>query len=139
LEKFDSFGAAFGRLVRLRRGEKGWSQSNLATFVFADRTDPQDEKHKSDVSKLESGRTTNPQARLVNLYAKALGITQSEIETLRRTAAEANSKPTEQLRLTLEYKRLSAVGITEAAIVGLAQQVNAQIDSHKTLGRSFSP
>ncbi len=88
----ETFGAAFGRLVKAKRG-KDWTQSSLAADMFPNQEDA-GEKRKGDISKLENGKVANPDTRTVALIAGVLGITDAEIDALR---IQVQMSPQEQL------------------------------------------
>lgn len=81
-----SFGQRFGALVARKREECGWSFAQLADKVY-----PADglagESRKSDVQKLEVGKSKKPNAATILKYRLALALTQDEIDTC-RTAEE---------------------------------------------------
>lgn len=89
----DSFGAAFGRLVKARRGEQKLTQGQLAESVWPGDSNAA-ETRKGDISKLERGRVSEPHATTVRRIAKALHITEEEIDALRK---QARMTPQEQL------------------------------------------
>jgi tetratricopeptide (TPR) repeat protein len=84
LDGQDSFGAAFGRLMKRKRGTRV-TQAQLACLLYPNLGEDA-EKRKGDISKLESGKVPNPNAATVRKIADALGITDEEIETLQRRA-----------------------------------------------------
>ncbi len=86
-----SFGAAFGRLVRERRGKRGWSQASLGLVVFRDRITDDGDKLKQDVSKLERGKIANPHQRVVQAYCDALDIKPHEVEALKSQVEASDS------------------------------------------------
>ncbi len=88
----ETFGAAFGRLVKAKRG-KDWTQSSLAAAMFPNQEDA-GEKRKGDISKLENGKVANPDARTIALVAGVLGIADAEIDALRK---QVQMSPQEQL------------------------------------------
>ncbi len=85
-----TFGAAFGRLVKERRGQRRWSQATLGLDVFRERATDDGDKLKQDVSKLERGKIANPHQRIVQAYCDALGIKAHEVEALRAQADTAD-------------------------------------------------
>lgn len=89
-----SFGAAFGQLVKLKRGAQGVTLAELARRAYPNLGDDA-ETRKGDLSKLENGKVLNPNASTVRKIADALGITDEEIETLQR---RARSPLSDQLR-----------------------------------------
>jgi tetratricopeptide (TPR) repeat protein/transcriptional regulator with XRE-family HTH domain len=134
----DSFGAAFGRLVRQRRGDRGLSQANLAAIVFADRADPADESHKADVSRLETGRIANPQARIVVSYAQALGITDAEVAALRRAPdIPVGAASPEVMTLVAELHHTKATSVPLAALTAMARKINPRITDRNEVVRAL--
>ncbi len=89
----DSFGAAFGRLVKRKRAELRLTQGQLAESVW-----PNDEnaaeKRKPDISKLETGKIANPHTTTVQRIADVLDVSPQEIDALHR---QAQMTPAEQL------------------------------------------
>jgi transcriptional regulator with XRE-family HTH domain len=78
----DRFGVLFGRLVREKRGIEGLSLDDLA-----DKTGIT----KSRLSNLETGKTSNPQARTVDALCVALNILREERAACHPTAAPSRS------------------------------------------------
>jgi transcriptional regulator with XRE-family HTH domain len=74
------FGAAFGRLIREKRGIESMSQEELAFQAGVT---------KARISELETGKVANPQARTIDALCVALNITRAE-----RTACYAQESPT---------------------------------------------
>lgn len=74
-----SFGERLGALIRQKRGERAWSQENLADAAFGDPT------RKGMISQLENGRIRNPQQRTVARITEVLEISGEEINTCRST------------------------------------------------------
>ena len=93
----DSFGAAFGRLVKERRGNRRMKQGTLGSLVFADRANTSPEVCKQDVSKLERGQIANPTARVIAAYCAVLEISPAEVEAIHRQIAEPDPEPVEAL------------------------------------------
>ena len=91
----DSFGAAFGRLVKRKRGEMypKWTQGDLAAALYPNQDDAR-ETRKGDISKLENGKVANPNTNTITNIAKALDISADEIDTLQR---QAQMSPAQQL------------------------------------------
>jgi len=89
----DSFGAAFGRLVKRKRAEMRLTQGQLAESVWPNDANAA-QTRKPDMSKLENGKIANPQTTTVERIAKALEIPPAEIDELRR---QAQMSPQEQL------------------------------------------
>ncbi len=71
-----SFGEAFGRLIRKKRGIEGLTQQELAVTAFGD------ENYKSRISELENGRVSNPQAKTIDALIVALYISEDEISQI---------------------------------------------------------
>ncbi|KCZ89735.1 helix-turn-helix domain-containing protein [Hyphomonas jannaschiana] len=71
-----SFGEAFGRLIKQKRGVEGLTQQALAVLAFGD------EAYKTRISELENGRVLNPQAKTIDALAVALNIAEDEINQL---------------------------------------------------------
>ena len=71
-----SFGEAFGRLIKQKRGVEGLTQQELAVLAFGK------EANKTRISELENGRVANPQAKTVDALIIALKISQDEIDQL---------------------------------------------------------
>jgi transcriptional regulator with XRE-family HTH domain len=65
----DSFGVQFGRLVRIKRGNKGLSQDRLAAKSGLT---------KARISDIETGKIANPQAKTVDTLCEALTISLEE-------------------------------------------------------------
>jgi len=89
----DSFGAAFGRLMKRKRAEMRITQGQLAAMIYPD-IENAAETRKGDISKLENGKVANPNTNTISKIAKALGITDEEIDTLHK---QAQMSPAEQL------------------------------------------
>jgi len=89
----ETFGAAFGRLVKAKRAEHKLTQGQLAERVWPNDSNAA-ETRKADISKLENGKTANPHTNTVKRIADVLGITAEEIDTLHR---QAQMSPQEQL------------------------------------------
>ena len=51
---FDTFGAAFGRLVKRKRAEKRMTQGQLAVALYPNLEPHEAEARKGDISKLEN-------------------------------------------------------------------------------------
>ncbi len=79
-----TFGAEFGLLVKRRRALRGLSQDQLANLLWAELKGPKDHPRKPDISRLETGRVANPQERTVLLICEKLGISEHEVNVLRR-------------------------------------------------------
>ena len=79
-----AFPAAFGRLIKRRRGELGLTQQQLAEKVWT--VSANGESRKGDISKLEGGKS-NPQADTIQRLADALDISPAELDALRLRAA----------------------------------------------------
>jgi tetratricopeptide (TPR) repeat protein len=78
-----SFGKEFGLLVKRRRAERGLTQGGLAELVWPTGNTKEDHPRKGEISRLESGRVSNPQERTVLALCEALGIREGEINALR--------------------------------------------------------
>ncbi|WP_435257854.1 hypothetical protein ACSBLW_17370 [Thioclava sp. FR2] len=130
-----SFGAAFGLLVKRKRGERGWKQGALGALVFADRANNSPEQTKQDVSKLERGLIANPHERVVQAYCGVLDITPTELEDIRQSTAEPNPEIVQALiqrnatlsqqlhlseKLVVELARRYATGPVETFDMALA-------------------
>ena len=85
MEFQDSFGAAFGRLVKRRRSEQRITQGQLAAKLFPKIENAEDTR-KGDISKLENGKVANPQTTTIKKIADILDITEAEIDQLQREA-----------------------------------------------------
>ena len=70
--------AAFGALIKRKRGEARLTQETLAQDVFGDST------RKADISRLENGKTT-PQEATIQKLCKALNISAAELEPIRQS------------------------------------------------------
>lgn len=68
-----SFGLAFGRLVRKKRGIEGLSQQELATLAFGNAAG------KAKISQLENGRVHNPHQKTIDSLTIALEISDIEL------------------------------------------------------------
>lgn len=71
-----SFGEAFGRLIKKKRGHEGLTQQELAVRAFGD------ESYKTRISELENGRVSRPQQKTVDLLVIALQITEEEVAAI---------------------------------------------------------
>lgn len=71
------FGKAFGKLVRRKRGMKGWSQETLAEVAL------RDPARKGMISNLENGRVKAPHQRTIERLAQVLSISEEELEECR--------------------------------------------------------
>ena len=72
-----NFGNRLGQMSRLRRGELGLSQRELAIRIW------NDEAYKSRVSELENGKVKRPHQATVVSFQKALRISNAQILALR--------------------------------------------------------
>lgn len=71
-----SFGAAFGKLVKRRRGVEGLTQQALAVAAFGD------ESYKTRISELENGKVSKPQTKTIDALILALNISDDELMPL---------------------------------------------------------
>lgn len=71
-----SFGAAFGKLIKHKRGIEGLTQQSLAVLAFGD------EGRKSRISELENGKIPRPHPKTVDAIAVALNISDIELGNL---------------------------------------------------------
>ncbi|RVT83182.1 XRE family transcriptional regulator [Rhodobacteraceae bacterium CCMM004] len=129
LAESHSFGAAFGELVRTRRGQKGLDQVALGRDVYGGRASDKDLKTR--VSRLENGRVSSPQARTVQAYAHALGITDEEISALRAGRPLPDHGQTDANLAMLSkigaFVDAQAAGIPEATLIDLARRVREDV------------
>lgn len=68
-----SFGEAFGKLIKRKRGVERLTQQELAVTAFGD------ESFKTRISELENGRISKPQAKTVDALILALNISDDEL------------------------------------------------------------
>lgn len=90
----DTFGAAFGRLVKRKRAEKKMTQAQLACALYPNLDPDEAEKRKGDISKLENGKVPNPTTVTVQKLATALEISDDDLDALQR---RAQMSPSEEL------------------------------------------
>ncbi|MCA3441720.1 MAG: helix-turn-helix transcriptional regulator [Rhodobacter sp.] len=114
--------AAFGKLVRARRTEKGLSQEALAAAALsnADR--------KGYISQLENGRLANITALTLQKFARALEIPQADIDSLLGVTQPPAQEVTDELatlrqeRGTLQDALDNLDQLTRAYLIALATQ-----------------
>ncbi|MCA3515332.1 MAG: helix-turn-helix transcriptional regulator [Rhodobacter sp.] len=114
--------AAFGKLVRARRTEKGLSQEALAAAALsnADR--------KGYISQLENGRLANITALTLQKFARALEIPQADIDSLLGVTQPPAQEVTDELatlrqeRGTLQNALDNLDQLTRAYLIALATQ-----------------
>ena len=82
----DSFGAAFGRLIKRKRAESRMTQAQLACALYPNLDPAEAEKRKGDISKLENGKVPNPTIQTIKRLSDALGITDDDLDALQRRA-----------------------------------------------------
>ncbi|QMU58097.1 MAG: hypothetical protein GKR98_07745 [Boseongicola sp.] len=90
----DTFGAAFGRLIKRKRAEMRMTQAQLACALYPNLPPEEAEKRKGDISKLENGKVPNPITQTIKRLSDALGITEDDLEALHR---RVQLSPSEQL------------------------------------------
>ena len=104
-----SFGEAFGRLIKQKRGNDGLTQQGLAVLAFGE------ESYKTRISELENGRVSNPQAKTVDALIVALDISEGEIN-----------------QLNAEHRDPYIVD-TLADYFDFSKQVSAEVELHTTM------
>ena len=80
----DTFGAAFGRLIKRKRAEMRMTQAQLACALYPNLSAEEAEKRKGDISKLENGKVSNPTTQTIKRLADALDISDDELDALER-------------------------------------------------------
>jgi transcriptional regulator with XRE-family HTH domain len=80
----ESFGARFGRLVRRKRAERGWSQTDLARACGSS---------QMRLSRLETGRVPRPRHATLQALCRALGLPPVELDLLRAGADPSRPAP----------------------------------------------
>ena len=90
----DTFGAAFGRLVKRKRAEKKLTQAQLAAALYLNLDPEEAEKRKGDISKLENGKVPNPTTQTIQKLANALDISEDDLDALQR---RVQMSPSEKL------------------------------------------
>lgn len=76
----DDWIVAFGKEIKRRRAQLGWTQEALAAEVFGD------PKRKGDISRIENARVHNPTQRTIDLLASTLNLTEKDLADLDRQA-----------------------------------------------------
>ncbi|MEM7520054.1 MAG: helix-turn-helix transcriptional regulator [Pseudomonadota bacterium] len=133
----DSFGATFGRLIKSRRAKR-FTQGQLAALVWPG--DPQaEDTRKGDISKIENGRVANPHPTTVAKIADAIGISEAEIDELRKQAhLTTTAKLTDIPTLSLDALQIlaSKFGIGdpyEQSADTLREQLTLKAEEHRAL------
>lgn len=86
LTKVTSFGERFGALVKAKRGLHGYTQEQLALKIW------DEVGRKSQISRIERGKVTNPQASTIDELCAALHITPDEIAACKTKPAPSAGK-----------------------------------------------
>ena len=81
------FGARFGALTRVKRGEQGLTQQALAAAAFGDAA------RMSRISELETGRVRRPHQKTVAAIARALSLADEDLAACRAPVAAALAPP----------------------------------------------
>ncbi len=144
----DSFGAAFGRLIKRKRAETKTTQGQLACALYPNLDAEEAEKRKGDISKLETGKVANPATTTIKRLSDALGITDEEIDALQH---RAQMSPKDQLEnisaLTRDQLELLASRfeietphtLSEGQLQQLLTQKAKEYRSYRTIIENIDP
>ncbi len=82
----NTFGAAFGRLIKRKRAEQRMTKAQLACALYPNLPVEEAEKRKGDISKHETGKVPNPTAQTIKRPSDALDITDDDLDALQKRA-----------------------------------------------------